>query len=261
MNTSTVERVSHVEPVEPVRSNIPKRGSFSSLVKAIGRWSVDRYIFRNGTQELLGRKAFFYNAFRALSYNGINGDYVEFGSCGGRTFFHAFRESKRHGHNAMLWAFDSFEGLPEPADAKDRHPAWRRGAMATSLAQFVELCNWRGIARERYRLVPGFYNDTLPLIGPASEPCDIALAYIDCDLYSSTKTVLEFLVPRIKHGMILAFDDYFCWSATHVSGERKAALEAFPADGRWELVPFMRFGWAGNAFVVEDRYVRNEATD
>ena len=51
------------------------------------------------------------------------------------------------------------------------------------------------------------------------------MAYIDCNLYSSTVTVLEFLAPRLKHGMIVAFDDYFCWSPTQVSGERFALHE------------------------------------
>ena len=55
-----------------------------------------------------------------------------------------------------------------------------------------------------------------PRVGKLA-PTDIALAYIDCDLYSSTMPVLEFLLPRLKNGMIIAFDDYFCWSATQLS--------------------------------------------
>ena len=78
---------------------------------------------------------------------------------------------------------------------------------------------------------------------------------IDCDLYSSTKTVLEFLMPRLKHGMIIAFDDYFCWSATQISGERKAMMELFSKDCRWEMVPYMQFGWHGNSFVIEDKKI------
>jgi hypothetical protein len=66
------------------------------------------------------------------------------------------------------------------------------------------------------------------------EPTDIALAYVDSDLYSSTRTVLEFLRPRLKHGMVVAFDDYFCWSATQPSGERKALEEYRAGDDRWE---------------------------
>ena len=61
----------------------------------------------------------------------------------------------------------------------------------------------------------------------------------------------KFLLPRLKHGMIIAYDDYFCWSATQLSGERRAQLEFFSRDPRWELVPFIQFGWHGQSFVVE----------
>ncbi|MEP0944176.1 MAG: hypothetical protein ABJH20_20930, partial [Rhizobiaceae bacterium] len=36
-------------------------------------------------QERLDREAFFYKIFRALSFNAISGDYVEFGCHGGTT--------------------------------------------------------------------------------------------------------------------------------------------------------------------------------
>jgi hypothetical protein len=49
-------------------------------------------------------------------------------------------------------------------------------------------------------------------------------------MYSSTRTVLSFLESRLKHGMIVAFDDYFCWSSTQISGERRAFVE-FVAAG------------------------------
>jgi O-methyltransferase len=58
----------------------------------------------------------------------------------------------------------------------------------------------------------------------------VALACVDCDMYSSTRTVLSFLESRLKHGMIVAFDDYFCWSSTQISGERRAFVE-FVAAG------------------------------
>ena len=53
--------------------------------------------------------------------------------------------------------------------------------------------------------------------------------------------------------MIIAFDDYFCWSATQVSGERRAMLEFFGGHEKWQLVPFIQFGWHGQSFVVEDK--------
>jgi hypothetical protein len=53
--------------------------------------------------------------------------------------------------------------------------------------------------------------------------------------------------------MILAFDDYYCWSATQVSGERKACAEYFRDNEKWVLPPFIKYGWQGMSFVVEER--------
>jgi O-methyltransferase len=125
--------------------------------------------------------------------------------------------------------------------------------MAISVEQFHAVCASNGIRRDAYTVVPGFYEQTLATKSPADEPTNIALAFVDCDLYASTKTVLEFLAPRLKHGMLVAFDDYFCWSPSQLSGERRAMLEFVADSGKWEWVPYMQFGWSGMSFVIEDK--------
>ncbi|MEE9249779.1 MAG: class I SAM-dependent methyltransferase [Alphaproteobacteria bacterium] len=54
----------------------------------------------------------------------------------------------------------------------------------------------------------GRFEDTLPPFLTAHQG-PVAFANIDCDLYSSTKTVFDALAPRIGAGTILAFDEYF----------------------------------------------------
>lgn len=125
-------------------------------------------------------------------------------------------------------AFDSFEGLPEPAAALDRHPAFVPGYGQCGLDQFVERCDSHGVPRDAYSTVPGFFETSLPGLG-GGPPLDIALAYVDCNMYTSTVTVLEFLAPRMKHGMILAFDDYFCWSPA--SGLRSTSSSTTTPSG------------------------------
>ena len=196
--------------------------AYAASDRVVGPWLFDLY-----RRERLVRREFFYNAFKALRFNGIDGDYAEFGSWGGLTLGLAYEESRRHGHPAKLWAFDSFQGFPTPREA-DAHPEWAEGKMAITVAEFRAACAKRGIPRDAYTVVPGFYEETVARMSPMDEPADIALAYVDCDLYTSTRTVLEFLRPRLKHGMIVAFDDYFCW----------------PASGRrcWSSPPPMRSG-------------------
>jgi hypothetical protein len=71
-------------------------------------------------------------------------------------------------------------------------------------------------------------------------------------MYTSTVSVLEFLAPRLKHGMIVAMDDYHCWTPTELSGERAALLEFERAHPQWHFHRYRDIGWAGTSFVVED---------
>jgi len=214
---------------------------------------IPRVMFTVSVRETLCRQEFLYNAFKTLKFNKIDGDYAEFGCWTGNTFTLAYHEARRHGHKAKLWAFDSFKGLPEPTGTDKEHPMWKKGSMSTSLDEFHRICKSKGVPSNAYRVVPGCYEHTLPRILLGKEPNNICLAYIDCDLYFSTRSVLEFLMPRIKHGMIIAFDDYFCFSSSDISGERKAFLEFFSNSEKWNLLPYMQFGWGGNSFIIEDK--------
>lgn len=199
------------------------------------------------------REMFFRRAFKALSFNGINGDYLEFGCWGCTTFSLAYKQSLKYGMHIHLWAFDSFCGLPPKEKPEDNHPLWQEGAMAMSAEAFRGKCIKVGIPASKFSIVAGFYKQTLNAGSERNLPRDICLAYIDCDLYSSTLTVLEFLTARLKHGMIIAFDDYYCWSPTAISGERKACSDYFRNSKEWILVPYVQFGWHGMSFVVERR--------
>ncbi len=195
---------------------------------------------------------FFWDAAVALSVNAISGDYVEFGSWGANTLHLAHERFRTTGTPRHLWAFDSFQGLPEAADPRDHHPGWRSGGAGQGGVQaFVDTCDGFGIPRDAYTAVEGYYDQTLPALGTDGRPTDIALAYLDCNMYSSTVSALEFLSPRIKHGMIIAFDDYWCWSADDVSGERSAFIEFAAAHPQWHFERFRDVNWGGLSFVVE----------
>lgn len=218
------------------------------------RWEMARirnegwYLDRGGQQE------FFRRAFSFLQINGIDGVYAEFGCWTGTTFVLAYRESRNAGMNCKLWAFDSFSGLPAPKVAEDEYPHWREGALCTTLDEFHEILRRNRIPVSAYEVVPGYYEQTLA--GEGSHPglpSNICLAYLDCDLYSSAKTVLDFLLPRLKHGMILACDDYYCYSKNQVPGERRACGELLAAHPDWRLVPYIQYGWSGMSFIVESK--------
>lgn len=224
------------------------------------RYQAQTFVFDYGrfrylAEERRPRRDFFRRAFAYLTENGISGDYLEFGCYSGATFGAAYRYARRAGHPARFWAFDSFEGLPSSDDPRDRHPLWRAGNFAAPVEQFVDHCAMRGIPADRMEVVKGYYSDTLSLASPfhGRLPTDIALAYVDCDLYTSTRSVLDFLAPRLKHGMVLAFDDYFCLSSQAIAGERLAFLELEKDASRFHFLPYIQYGTAAMSFLVEDR--------
>ena len=204
--------------------------------------------------EYQDRYEFFRKAIYTLRFNGIAGDYAEFGCCGAVTFNIAYKlMSKYLGMTPFhLWAFDSFEGLPETEGDIDAHPIWTKGNFSMSLEAFHRKCKSNGTPRSAYTVVQGFYDQSLTPTATGPRPAQISLAYIDCDMYSSTSAVLKFLMPRLQHGMILAFDDYYCYSSEVPSGERLALAEAFRDNStEWRLLPYAQFAWAGMSFIVE----------
>jgi O-methyltransferase len=214
--------------------------------------SKEELVKRAIERTLRGKSEFFECAFVALSFNGISGDYAEFGCYGGTSMSLAWQEITANPVPRHMWAFDSFFGLPKTEDPRDDHPAWIPSTMSMSVDDFHAVLATRGVPRDAYTTVEGVFAESLPPLGSDGPPADIALAYVDCDLYSSTVSVLEFLETRLKHGMILAFDDYYCWTDSNVSGER-AALDEFAADHpEWNFHRYMSVDWAGVAFVVED---------
>lgn len=84
--------------------------------------------------------------------------------------------------------FDSFRGLPED---------WRGGFETGKFA-----CAPPNVDAE---LVIGLFADTLPGWTP---PGPIGLVHIDCDLYSSTVTVLEHVGPHLRPGCLVVFDEF-----------------------------------------------------
>jgi hypothetical protein len=128
----------------------------------------------------------------ALQQVKVAGHYLEFGVfTGGTIRFMA----KRVG-GSVIHGFDSFEGLPED---------W--GGFQLGKAAF-DVGGKLPSVPDNVKLYPGWFNVSLP---PwcAGNPGPIAFMHIDCDLYSSTKTIFELLVDRLQPGTIILFDEYF----------------------------------------------------
>jgi hypothetical protein len=75
--------------------------------------------------------------------------------------------------------------------------------------------------RDNTRLHKGWFDASIPKWLEAN-PDKIAFLHIDCDLYSSTKTIFELLASRIQPGTTIVFDEYF-----NYPGWREHEFKAF----------------------------------
>jgi hypothetical protein len=75
----------------------------------------------------------------------------------------------------------------------------------------------------------GWFCDTLPLF--LDEHIEsVRFLHVDCDLYSSTKTIFSALADRLVSGTIIVFDEYFNYPGWQEC-EYKAFME-FVSTGR-----------------------------
>ncbi len=127
-----------------------------------------------------------------LGIAGREGMILEFGVQDGASLNHlaALAPSR------IIHGFDSFEGLPEDwTGTFEARGKFTRGGAAP-------------LVRSNARLHVGWFDKTLPgFLEAHAGP--VALLHVDCDLYASTRIVLEALAPRLHPGAILIFDEYF----------------------------------------------------
>jgi hypothetical protein len=116
-----------------------------------------------------------------------------------------------------LYLFDSFEGLPEYW-----RPGFNTGTFKTEGLPAVPA---------NVTLVPGWFDRSLPAFLDAHPDQPVSFLHIDCDLYSSTQTVLAQLKDRIIAGTVIVFDEYLNYPGWQ-HHEHKAFSEFIASTGR-----------------------------
>jgi hypothetical protein len=193
-------------------------------------------------------------AMQFVNACGITGDYLEFGVFEGDSFVSAFHYARRYiAYEMAFYAFDSFEGLPEPAgiDASG-DPGLVKGELSSGgVEQFRKVISKRGVDLRRVMLIAGWYKDTLNAQLKKTLPLKAAaIVYIDCDFYASTVPVLDFIKGYLQDGTVLIFDDWFLFKGNPNRGEQKAFREWLSENPHIGVSEFRRFGWHGNSFIV-----------
>ncbi len=122
-----------------------------------------------------------------------------------------------------------FVGFPEPTQEDSLadgtfHRSAMKGIFAdTSFEELSGKVQALGFERD-ITLAKGYFENSLP----AWSGENFAIVHLDCDLYPSYMTCLEFFCPRIKAGGFMVFDEYD-FSAPVYPGAQKA-IDSFFAD-------------------------------
>jgi O-methyltransferase len=186
------------------------------------------------------------------------GDYLEFGVYRGTSFlcmYQALQELKLE--HVRLFGFDSFEGLPDTANTED-NGIWQAGQYQSDYDLTKQSLTDEGVNWQRASLVKGWFSDTLnqELVQQHSMS-KTSVIMVDCDLYSSTKDVLNFCAPLIQEQAIIFFDD---WNAEDLAdknmGEKKAFYEFLDENPQFEAkeCPELVYVKVSNVFRIFRRY-------
>ncbi len=145
----------------------------------------------------------------AVTSVSIDGLFCEFGVYRGKTinYIASLTPGAVHG-------FDSFEGLPED---------WRAGH-----EKGVFSCERLPDVSANVVLHKGWFNESLPPF-LAEHAGKVAFLHVDCDLYSSTRVVLDLLSDRITAGTVIQFDEFLNFPSWR-HGEFKAFNEFSAAN-------------------------------
>ena len=179
----------------------------------------------------------------------VPGDYCEFGVSEGGTFAYAAALYQRCFPDMRFMAFDSFEGLPQ-ARGIDAGSGFHQGQYACDRPRFERTVRKGRVDMKRVHIIPGWFDASLtPETAQRIGLTNIAVAWIDADLYTSTIPVLRFIRPLITEGTVLAFDDWRVFRNDPARGEQRACSEWIGETGV-ELNKLFSFNGVGEVFVV-----------
>jgi len=149
------------------------------------------------------------NCVETALADGVPGDLIEAGCWRGGVAILMRGILRAYGvEDRLVWAADSFSGLPEPDER--RYPADSGDVGHTLRELAVDIDTVRDNFRryelfdDQVKLLPGWFNETLPTVRDRRW----AVVRLDGDLYESTMDGLVNLYPGLSPGGYVIVDDY-----------------------------------------------------
>ncbi len=139
----------------------------------------------------------------------IPGDVIETGIWrGGATLFMRGVLAAYGITDRMVWAADSFEGVPSPSLPEDiglELSAKVLPVLAVGLEDVMDLFDRYDLLDDKVNFIQGWFKDTL-----ATAPIEtLAVLRLDGDLYESTIDALNPLYSKVSIGGFIIVDDYY----------------------------------------------------
>ena len=175
---------------------------FENFAKYTPRWSIMRFLTK-------------YEMFKIIL--DVQGVIIEAGVYHGGGLMSWAQLSailEPYNHQRRVIGFDTFEGFTPPSNEDGpEHPNFKKvGAWASASFDDILRCTQiHDITRPmgqipKVELIKGDVTETVERFIKDNPHVVISLLYLDVDLYTPTRKILEVLLPRIPKGGIIAFD-------------------------------------------------------
>jgi hypothetical protein len=115
---------------------------------------------------------------------------------------------QQQGFGKTVYGFDSFQGFDESIkvdlllggnDVDSKRVGGFDDTSRALVQRKLDAFHLRNV-----RLEPGFFNESLARCASRT----FSFVHLDCDIYESYRTCLEFFYPRLSPGAIMLFDEY-----------------------------------------------------
>jgi hypothetical protein len=226
-----------------------ERSAFARWMRPFDRWRAALEAFFRKQFRANSLATWFLRALRAQERRRRRGhdvNYYEFGIGPGRTMMRYIKALKLHcrltgvdPYSYRIFGFDSFEGLPPKRSWRDDLAGWREGQFRITQEQTAARIGAElELARGSVRLIKGFFEDALTAeLARELSPYPPSIVTIDVDYYTSTRTVLDWLLPMAPSGCLFYFDDIWAFYGHPEMGEL-AAIAEVNAGGLGYLLPY-----------------------
>ncbi|MDE0821880.1 MAG: class I SAM-dependent methyltransferase [Opitutales bacterium] len=191
--------------------------------------SLDKFEAKTGVRDYLD----LLQCINHVVSNDVSGAIAEFGSFKGQSGYLIRRHLDEIKSNKKLYLFDMFESFPYEKIGIDHF--WSE----THEVDFEEVKS-KFTSLDNVNFVQGEFSKTLP----ESDCNELALAFVDCDAYRSTKYLIEEIFDkRLSPGGIMIFEDY---GHSNLLGNRLAVHECF--DNKQNVFQF--FSHFSGSYIV-----------